>query len=382
METMTKEQEAAWALEVAQKIHAKEETVAARNCGRIPYTSKNGRFDDWSDRYSWWTNGFWAGQLWLLYHAFGGDVLKKSAEAVENTLDKNLMDAAGMDHDSGFKWILTSVANYAITGSAASKNRAYLAATDLAGRFNPAGHFIRAWNDADDGSKAGWAIIDCMMNLPLLYWASSMQKDPRYKQIAMLHADMATTCFVREDGSVAHIATFDPETGAFLKTLGGQGKQEGSSWTRGQSWALYGFSMSYRHTKKPLYLATAEKVARYCLSQIPESGIIPVDFQQEPGLDWEDSTAAAIFACGFLELEQWTADKALSKCCHQAALLLVRTLTEKRCVFDEAIDHLVENGSVAYNGNEHNMPIIYADYYLTEALLRLCGKALYFAGCQ
>ncbi|MCR5724708.1 MAG: glycoside hydrolase family 88 protein [Treponema sp.] len=368
-----------WALDISKRIYEKTLQVAERNSGKIPYTSVDGRFDDWSDRFSWWTNGFWAGQLWLLYHAFGGDVFRAAAEAVEKKLDASLMDARGMDHDSGFKWLLSSVANFAITKNAASKNRAYLAAANLAGRFNLAGNFIRAWNDDDDGSKAGWAIIDCMMNLPLLYWASAETKDPHFAQIAERHADMAAVHFIREDGSAAHIAVFDPATGSFLKTLGGQGMCEGSSWTRGQGWALYGFSLSYRHTKKALYLETAEKVAAYCLAHIPASGIIPVDFCQPEDSPWEDSTAAAIMACGFLELEMWTGQPKLKARCHEAALTLLHTLAEKRCVFSCSVDHLVENGSVDYNGNNHHMPIIYGDYYFTEAVLRLCGKFLYFA---
>ncbi len=110
--------------------------------------------------------------------------------------------------------------------------------------------------------------------------------------------------FIREDGSVIHIGEFDPLTGEFLQSVGGQGYGRGSAWTRGQAWALYGFTLSYLHTKKEKYLYTAEWVADYVLSKIPQNRLIPVDFCQPENVLWEDSTAAAIFACGLIELSR------------------------------------------------------------------------------
>ncbi len=355
------------------KIYRKEAIVVKRNADKIPYTTEDGVFDDWSspDKICWWTNGFWAGQLWLLYHAYKDESFKKAAEGIEKKLDANLMNYMGMDHDSGFKWLLTSGANFLETGSEEAKNRFMLAAGNLAGRLNLNSGLIRAWNDPRNGDTAGWAIIDCMMNLPLLYRASEMTNDPRFKQIAMCHADHAIKAFVRENGSVNHIVTFDPESGKITGSKGGQGMKEGSSWTRGQSWALYGFTLSYRHTKKKEYLETAVKVADYVLSQIPKSGIIPVDFLQPDTCDYEDSTAAAIFACGLIELGE------VDKKYLDAAAMLLKTLTEKRCCFDEKKDHFLEKCSAAYNDNKHNFTIIYGDYYYTEALLKLAKKDLF-----
>ena len=219
--------------------------------------------------------------------------MRKAAEEIEEKLDGSLCNAQSMDHDSGFKWLLTAGANYQQTGSAASLNRLLLAATNLAGRFNPAGGFLRAWNDGGDGSRAGWAIIDCMMNLPLLYLASTYTGDPRFAQIAVAHADCAAKNFVRADGSACHIIRFDPATGACLGSIGGQGDDENSAWTRGQAWAIYGFALSFRHTDRRAYLSVAEKVANNFLSHIPESGHIPVDFRQPTDCPWEDASAAA-----------------------------------------------------------------------------------------
>lgn len=371
-----RQEEMDWAKSTAKRIYDKTKKVAERNKDKIPYTTQNGLFDDWSDRIGWWTNGFWAGQLWLLYHAFGDENLREIAEDIEKKLDQNLMQYMAMDHDSGFKWLLTAVADYRVSGNEASKNRGMLAAGNLAGRFNLAGNYIRAWNDPGTGETAGWAIIDCMMNLPLLYWASEETKDPRFRKIAMNHADMAIQYFIREDGSANHIMQFDAESGKVIGPLGGQGMEVGSSWTRGQSWALYGFTLSYIHTKEKRYLDTARKTAHYFLTQILKEGYIPVDFSQPEDCLWEDSTAAVIAACGLLELEKQV-EQTEQKEFHEAAIKLLKKIEQKRCNWDYSTDHLVEKCTAAYHDKEHNFALIYGDYFFTEAVLKLCNMDLF-----
>ncbi len=365
-----------WACSIADKIYEKVKASAARSVDKVPYLTQNGIFDDWSDKISWWTNGFYAGQLWQMYNAYGDDIFRQVAENIEDKLDGSLMDYQGMDHDSGFKWLLTSVANYKLTNNTKSRNRALLAAANLAGRFNLAGSFIRAWNNWGEENQAGWAIIDCMMNLPLLYWADKEIDDTRFTQIAKAHADMAMREFVRENGSVNHIVTFDIHTGNAIGTLGGQGKCVGSSWTRGQAWAIYGFVLSYRHIGEEKYLNTAKRIARYFESCLTESGLVPVDFCQDKELDWEDSTAAAIAACGMLEIEQYVENEE-KEFFYNTALKLLKTLSEKRSNWDTEVDYIIENGSVAYNDKNHNFPMIYGDYYFTEAIFKLCDKELF-----
>lgn len=365
-----------WAQETAEKIKEKLEVVAQRNQEKVPYGTKNGVFDDQSDNICWWTNGFWGGMMWQLYHATKKDIYRENAGKLEKKLDANLLNYQGMDHDSGFKWLLTAVAQYRVNGSEASYNRARLAADNLAGRFNPAGRFIRAWNDwGDERVTTGWAIIDCMMNLPLLYWAYEQTKDPRYLYIAKMHADTTAEYFIREDGSVCHIVEFDPLTGAFVKSHGGQGYAEGSSWTRGQAWALYGFTLSYLHTKEERYLQCAKKVADYFLSQIPATGLIPVDFRQPEGCTLEDSTAAAIASCGLLELAKCTTDAgAIYK---EAAVKMLHTLSKERCNWSLDSDNLLEKCTAAFHDKEHEFTIIYGDYYFIEAIWKLTGEELF-----
>jgi len=369
-----------WISEVYEKILAKEKKVAQRSRNKIPYTTKDGVFDDrGKTEICWWTNGFWGGMMWQLYHATKEPVYLENALRMEIKLDENLMNRQGMDHDSGFKWLPTAVAHYHLTGDMASRNRALLAADNLASRFNPVGKFIRAWNNWDgneDGSFAGRAIIDCMMNLPLLYWAGDELHDPKFYHIAKMHADTAIRNFIREDGSAKHIIEFNAETGEYLHSVGGQGYGHGSSWTRGQAWAVYGFVLSYIHTKEERYLATSKKVADYFIANIPASKLIPVDFRQPETPAYEDSTAAAIASCGLIELAKYVPENEKSKY-EDAALGMLRALADKRCNWDENVDNLVEKCTAAYHDAEHEFSIIYGDYYFIEAIWKLMGKELF-----
>ena len=396
---------------VADKIINKERKVAGRNRGKIPYTTVSPHvFDDQSpkEKVSWWTNGFWGGMMWQLYHATGEEIFLENARYTEDMLDQVFLNYNGMDHDGGFRWLPTAVADYRLTGNDRSRNRALTAANALAGRFNLNGSFIRAWNDWGDGRDTrGWAIIDCMMNLPLLYFASEELKDPRFEAIAVAHADTAAEHFIREDGSVRHIVGFDPETGEYLRDYGGQGMGEGSSWTRGQSWALYGFALSYLHTGEERFLATACKVADRFIERIPEDGLIPVDFDQPAEVTWRDDTAAAIAACGLLTLaetinatvilreqsdrripssEQTLTDTSAT---HprmteerasrylSAAIRLLEALDRESCDYDPEHDELLTKCTAAYHDENHEFPIIYGDYYFIEAVWKLTGKELF-----
>ena len=215
-----------------------------------------------------------------------------------------------------------------------------------------------------------------MMNLPLLYWAGEELHDPRFYHIAKMHADTAIKNFIREDGSAKHIIEFDAETGEYLHSVGGQGYGHGSSWTRGQAWAVYGFMLSYIHTKEERYLATAKKVADYFIANIPDSKLIPVDFRQPETPAYEDSTAAAIASCGLLELAKYVPETEKAKY-EEAALEMLKALADKRCNWDENVDNLVEKCTAAYHDADHEFSIIYGDYYFIEAIWKLMGKELF-----
>lgn len=250
---------------------------------------------------------FLPGMLWQLYNATEDEIYRNTAEAIESRLEETLIGFDGFDHDIGFLFLPTSVANWRKTGNEKSYRNALHAANLLAGRFNPVGNYIRAWNNNPlIGSQInGWMIIDCMMNIPLLYWAAKECKDPRFQHIAMAHAKTAQKYIVRPDGSCNHILIFDAETGEFIDNPGGQGYGQGSSWSRGQSWAVYGFALSYRHTGDESFLATAKQCAHYCISNIAVKNWLPlVDYRAPSEPVKYDTTAGMITAAGLLELSE------------------------------------------------------------------------------
>lgn len=366
-----------WAKETLTRVEKKMEKVSARSAQKIPYTTVNGVHDDKSGEkeIGWWTNGFWGGLMWQLYKLTGKELYRQNAELTEKKLDADLMDYDKLDHDNGFKWLPTSVANYRLTGNRESRNRALLAAGNLSGRFNPVG-FIRAWNNWDDMDRTGIAIIDCMMNLPLLYWASEELRDPRFYHVAVCHANTAKRYFVRGDGSVNHIVQIDPQNGEMICSIGGQGYGVGSSWTRGQSWGLYGFTLSYLHTKDVSYLETAERIANYFIANIPENGLIPVDFRQPGDVDYIDSTAAAIASCGLIELAKLTEGRQ-SGIYLNAALKMLKAIERDSFSWNEDEDMLLTRCTAAYHDKNHEFSIIYGDYYFVEALMKLTGDELF-----
>ncbi len=375
-----------WLQEAVAKATEKMSWLSEKSADKIPSTTIDGvhdnkRVGDYraDDGLQWWTNGFWAGMLWLMYNETADEKYARIARKTEAWLDECFDNFYGLHHDVGFMWLPSAVADYRLTGDADARRRGLHAANLLAGRFNPAGRFIRAWNDLPDGDDTrGWAIIDCMFNIPLLYWASEETGDPRFRHVAMMHADTVMENFIRADGSSEHIVEFDPEVGGKVNSFAGQGYAKGSAWTRGQTWALYGFVMSYIHTGEQRYLDTARRVARYFMDHIPASGLIPVDFQQPDEPASEDSTAAAIAACGFIELARFTDDAGERGEYMQAALKLLKVLDEQRCDYSDRQDSFLDNCTGAYHNNSHHVALVYADYYYLEALFKLKGNDVFF----
>ena len=366
-----------WVDEIWTKINKKLEITAPRSKDKIPYTSVNGVHDDMSEIIDMWTNGFWPGIMWLMYSETKNELYKNIAENVENKLDAAIEEFVDLHHDVGFMWLLSSVANYKLTGCEKSKKRGLHVASTLAGRFNPIGNYIRAWNKwLDDADVSGWAIIDCMMNIPLLYWATQETGDPRFKQIAMKHADMVMEYFVRPDGSVKHIVELNPDTGEYIKNYAGQGYSEDSSWTRGQSWALYGFVLSYIHTGKQEYLDTAKRIAHYFIANLQTDPVPPCDFRSPREPEYRDTTAGACAACGLIEISnlvpEFEKDLYLN-----AALKILKAIEERYCDWSGSEDSIVQNGALAYHSDFKNiLPLIYGDYYFIEAILKLRGSDL------
>lgn len=379
---MTEAEKIRWAEEIVQKIVKKMDWVREKSKNKLPYrTDENGEHDSWEGYHPelpdqgicWWTNGFWPGLLWLLYQVTGEIEYAKTARNAQKKLREAFDVYYGLHHDVGFMYLLGEVADYRLTGNESGKKYGLLAAQLLAGRFNPVGNFLRAWNDIPEEDTRGWTIIDSMMNIQLLFWAYEVTKDPRFSHIATLHADTVRKYAIREDGSAKHIVEFHPETGEYLRSHGGQGYERGSSWSRGQAWALYGFSLAYRHCGKAEYLNTARKVAEYVLGQLGCDGKVPVDFKQPELPDWEDGCGACVLASGLLELAELLPVENRQRYV-DGAVKILSYIDRNHCWYGEENDSFVQNCSASYHTNEHHITMVYADYFYLEAMLKLSGR--------
>ncbi|WP_276354966.1 glycoside hydrolase family 88 protein [Cohnella caldifontis] len=338
---------------------------------RCPHVARDdGHYDDAPA--DWWTSGFWPGMLWIVYDRTRIERFRAAAWEGDAKLERLFLEPNDFYHDVGFQFLPTAAAKHMITGDAEGKRRALAAAVFLAGRYNPAGRFIRAWNGAD---HTGWAIIDCCMNLSLLFWASRESGDPRFAHIAKAHADTVLDHFLRPDGSSRHIAVFDPLTGRFLRADGGQGFGPDSAWSRGQAWALYGLSNIYKHTGESKYLEAALRSAYHFLACLPEDSIPLWDFRlPDPDGQPRDTSAAAIAASGLLELAALT-PAPIGRTFREGAVRILASLTERHSALDRDGYHALLTGGTGHvpeNKNIH-VSLIYGDYFYLEAIAKLTG---------
>ena len=356
---------------ILEKIARKARATAplAARCPTLPYS---GDGKTWRpapfDGNSWWTGGFWPGALWLLYTVTGDEAFRAEALRGEDLLTAEFRAFNRLNHDVGFMYLLSCGANYRLTGSAQARTDCLHAASLLMGRFNPVG-FIRAWNEPE---RVGYAIIDCMMNLSLLFWATAETGDPRFAHVAKVHADTTLRDFLRPDGSVAHIVEFDPETGAKVREHAGQGYALGSAWSRGQAWGLYGFAMAYANTGDKRYLDAAKAIADFFIAHIRPDGLTDCDFLQPKESRRLDNIAGACGASGLLELHRLTGENRY----REAAERLVDGLIDRCCDLDAASCGLLTHCTASYHDDAAgvHINIVYGDFFLIEALLKLSGR--------
>ena len=358
----------AWAEETMKRILGKLDQTLPAIGARFPHACVDAVYDEQEPR--WWTNGFWPGMLWIAYQQTKDGKFAKAAAEIEEKMDVVLDEYYQVDHDAGFIWLLSAGAHHRILGDEASKRRCMKAAAFLASRFNLKGSFIQAWN-----WEKGWAIIDCCMNLPLLYWASEISENPRFRHIAQAHAQTVVDYFLRPDGSVNHVLTFDPESGEFIESISGQAATPASAWSRGTAWALYGLPLSFRHTGNTDFLDAAKKVAHFYLANLPEDHVAHWDFRVERTPETpRDTSAAACGACGLLEIAEHVPDceKAFYR---NAAYEILKSLTDnyanldndKQCILREGTGHCPA-------GQNINVGLIYGDYFYLEGISRLMGN--------
>lgn len=322
-----------------------------------------------------WTSSFWTGMLWLAYEVTGDEKYKRVAQIHTQSFKKRIDERIKVDnHDLGFLYSLSCVADYRLTGSNEAKDIALKAADYLITRYHEKAGIIQAWGDLTNPEEQGRMIIDCNMNLPLLYWASEVTGKTIYKEIAHSHVNQAAKYLVREDASSFHTYFMDVETGEPKYGKTGQGYADNSCWARGQAWGIYGFALSYNYVNDYQFIELSKKLGNYYLNRLPEDSVCYWDLIFTEGNEERDSSAAAIAACGFLEVSKHLPLTDNNRRIYEnAALKILRSLTESytsKSLPDSNAVLLHAVGAKPTNSNVDE-PLIFGDYYYFEALVRV-----------
>jgi unsaturated chondroitin disaccharide hydrolase len=331
------------------------------------------KFEKWAySQNGDWVGGFWPGQLWLAYLHSGDEQFKTLALAAADKLAPRQYDTG--THDLGFLFYPSWVTAWRLTGDEKWQAGAVQAAASLIKRYNPAGKFLRAWGALTDPKDAGRVIMDTMMNLDLLAFASRQTGDPRYLDIAVAHAKTAQRTFVRPDGSTPHVFDFDPGTGAPIGPNTVQGYSPASCWSRGQAWGIYGFTTIFRRTGDQEFLTTARRLADYALSRLTADHVPVWDYlaPQQP-YDVKDASAGVIMACGLLDLAERTRRPRYRDSALRILTAISRTCLTTGSARAEASVARCTRNRPAEDGVEISLP--YADYYLLEGILRVLDRA-------
>ena len=335
---------------------------------KLPKSYQNGRLIPCGT--ADWVSGFYPGTLLFLSNYFNDKGLYELALSKLNLLEKEQFNTR--THDVGFM-MYCSFGN-AIKIQPDQKYNEILmnSAKSLASRYSPVVKSIRSWNSSPEDFLV---IIDNMMNLELLFWAAKYSEDSSFYNIAVQHANTTLENHYRENYSCYHVVNYNPKTGKVQEKKTHQGKSDESSWSRGQAWGLYGFTMLYRETKDPKYLDQANHVAAYLMDEIKvlSDDYIPVwDFDADQKTqNYKDASAGAIIASALLELSKYNVEK--RKEYISFAKDILSTLISDRYFADYKqnggflLKHSV--GSLPHH-SEVDVPLTYADYYFIEAVLR------------
>lgn len=337
-----------------------------------------------------WTAGFFPGTLWYLSDYTNDKSLQDSALVYTQKMEP--VKTFTGNHDIGFMMYCSYGNANTFAPKADYKDILIKSAHSLCTRYSPVTGTIKSWNSWrswNDGTVFKYpVIIDNMMNLELLFFASRVSGDDSFKKVAVSHAEKTMKNQMRKDGSFYHITMYDPDTGKFIKGETSQGYSDNSAWSRGQGWAIYGFTVSYRETKDPRFLATAQKAADYYINHpnLPSDKIAWWDFNAfedgfTPGqrsnagkitTNYRDASAAALVASALFELSQYTKGQK-GQVYFETAKQIVHELggPNYRAKEGENANYVLMHSTGAIPQNsEIDVPLVYADYYFVEALHR------------
>lgn len=322
-----------------------------------------------------WCSGFFPGELWYMYEYTGDDFWKNKAEEFTAPVEREKTN--GGTHDMGFKVYCSFGNGYRLTQNPAYRDIMLEAASTLCTRYKDKVGCLRSW----DHNRDKWqcpVIIDNMMNLELLYWATKASGDSTYYNIATNHARTTMKNHFRDDNSSYHVVDYDTITGAVLNKHTHQGYAHESAWSRGQAWGLYGYTMCYRETKDESFLDQAKKIADYIFNSptLPEDKVPYWDYNA-PNIPDEprDASAAAVAACALYELSMYDPDNAEKHIANADKIVESLTNNYRASLNGDRGFLLLHSVGSGNSNSEVDVPLIYADYYFLEALLKKAALA-------
>ena len=323
----------------------------------------------------WWCSGFYPGTLLYLNESAKKPIFNEEIDRVLQDLKKEQYNTT--THDLGFMMFCSFGNANRLNPKPEYAEILMNSAKSLASRFDETVGCIKSWDSSDDSYLV---IIDNMMNLELLFWASEYSGDKQYYDIAVKHANTTLNNHFREDHSSYHVINYNGKTGEIKQKKTAQGYADESAWARGQSWGLYGYTVMYRATKDKKYLDQAVAIAEFILNHpnLPQDKVPYWDFNA-PNIPnaLRDSSAGAIIASALLELETYV-DKEASKKYFVAAKTILKTLTTDEYIAEEGTNggFLLKHGVGHMPAkSEIDVPLTYGDYYLVEAMLRYKNQA-------
>lgn len=324
-----------------------------------------------------WTTGMGTGTYWLAYELSGNKIFRDIARNQGNSFVELADDELSLnDHDTGFKFLPSLVAQYKLTGDKAAREAAIKAADIMLDHYCPHNHFIirvgKGGKDVDP--KEYRTLVDSMMNIPLFFWASRETGEKKYFDAAVAHYRTTQKYLIRQDGSSYHHYQFDPVTKEPMYGVTLQGYSDDSCWSRGHSWLVYGYPIAYSYSKNDDALKTGISVSNYFLNNLPDDLIPYWDFEFTTGsLEPRDSSAAVIAVCGLLELIKYIPDNAEEKAVYKnAAYKILDSVIDKCEITDDKYDGLIAHctGSKPHSGKIDTIST-YGDYFYLEALMRV-----------
>jgi len=339
-----------------------------QNPDLYPMYTMSGKWRHEGPAWTHWCDGFLPGMMWLFYRHLGPDHPEAKFWMEQGIGYSKPLESRKSDsdvHDLGFIFFSAFYRWYQVTRDSSIREVVVHAGKSLAQGFNEEGQYIRSFVAEDS------IFIDSMMNIGIVFYAARECNDRNLRDIAIRHSLTAKRCLVRSDGSTAHEGLFDLETGEFIRQTTQQGYRGDSCWSRGLTWALYGFSIAYEYSRDPRFLQTAEACADYYITHTPADGIPPWDFNAptESRL-LVDSSAAAIAAAGLLRLCRQAPDPIKGHFYWSTAIHILRTLCTKFLpISDPEWEGILKGGVYhIHKGLGVDESVMWGEYYFVEAL--------------